>query len=90
MNEERARHIFARFVFVILFLFCLISVITLRVERNELQKELDECRTAVSDCEYRLAELEYECSLDTDAFIERYARQNGCLLPGEILFTAED
>lgn len=90
MDKERKPNAFARFAFVLFFVFCLISVITLRVQLNDLQDQLAEYQNVASECEYRLEELNYEYSLDEKAYIERYARLNGYLMPGEILFQSED
>lgn len=90
MNQNRKPNVFARFAFVLFFIFCLISVVTLRVQINDLLDQLTEYQENVDELEYRLGELNYEYSLDENTYIERFARQNGYLMPGEILFRAED
>ncbi len=79
-----------RFVFFVFLVFCLFSVITLRIQLNDLMAERDVAMRKLDECQFRLEELDYEYSLDEDAYIERYMRKNGYRMGGEIVFKSED
>ncbi len=79
-----------RFVFFVFLVFCLFSVITLRIQLNDLMAERDIAMRKLDECQFRLEELDYEYSLDEDAYIERYMRKNGYRMGGEIVFKSED
>ena len=79
-----------RFVFFLFLVFCLFSVITLRIQLNDLMAERDIAMRKLDECQFRLEELDYEYSLDEDAYIERYMRKNGYRMGGEIVFKSED
>lgn len=79
-----------RFVFFVFLVSCLFSVITLRIQLNDLVAERDIAMSKLDECQFRLEELDYEYSLDEDAYIERYMRKNGYRMGGEIVFKSED
>ena len=79
-----------RFVFFVFLVFCLFSVITLRIQLNDLMAERDIAMRKLDECQFRLEELDYEYSLDEDAYIERDMRKNGYRMGGEIVFKSED
>ncbi len=79
-----------KFIFFIFLVFCLFSVISLRLQLSDLETERDAAMAKLDDCKFRLEELDYEYSLDEDAYIERYMRKNGYRMGGEIVFKSED
>lgn len=79
-----------KFIFFVFLVFCLFSVISLRLQLSDLETERDTAMAKLDDCKFRLEELDYEYSLDEDAYIERYMRKNGYRMGGEIVFKSED
>lgn len=79
-----------KFVFFGILIYCLFSVITLRIQLSELEAQRDAATARLEECKFRLEELDYEYSLDEDAYIERLMRKNGYHMGGEIIFKAED
>lgn len=79
-----------KFIFFVFLVFCVFSVVTLRIQLNSLKAEKADMADRLNECRYRLEELDYEYSLDEDAYIERYMRKNGYRMGGEIIFKAED
>lgn len=87
---KKKKNFMMRFVFFVFLVFCLFSVITLRIQLNDLMAERDIAMRKLDECQFRLEELDYEYSLDEDAYIERYMRKNGYRMGGEIVFKSED
>ena len=72
------------------FIFFVFLVFSLRLQLSDLETERDAAMAKLDDCKFRLEELDYEYSLDEDAYIERYMRKNGYRMGGEIVFKSED
>ena len=87
---KKKKNFMMRFVFFVFLVFCLFSVITLRIQLNDLMAERDIAMRKLDECQFRLEELDYEYSLDEDAYIERYMRKKGYRMGGEIVFECED
>ena len=90
MNKKLNIPFTAKILIALFVLFCIVSVITVQIQLNDLRGQYEAIVQDLEDHQFHLEELQYELSLPEDEYIIRYARKNGFRMSGEITFVSPD